>query len=338
MTTNQQMFLYAVEEMNFTRAAERAFVTQQCLSDHIRRLEKTYNVKLFDRAPRLKLTKAGEILYASLMEIQKIENHVEQTISENSRDVSGNISFGLHVERTHLIFPELFSAYHREYPNVKVSLISDQTPRLMSLLENGQLDMMLGLDVPPQEGYAKEKVLDEPAYLFATEKFLKRYIPEWQSGQTWISPGDLSRIPLSCTSYTCALTRHMGQFLTEQNVVVHYICEIGDYQTQLMLCRRHEVAFFCPESFLIERDFIESQKGPEDERVRALRVRGMKSRIRVEMVYSSHHYLPGYAVAFKDMLIEQYRTRVSETKHRYEELVSLAGQEIPPLSAENTDK
>ena len=40
MTTNQQMFLYAVEEMNFTRAAERAFVTQQCLSDHIRRLEK----------------------------------------------------------------------------------------------------------------------------------------------------------------------------------------------------------------------------------------------------------------------------------------------------------
>ena len=57
MTTNQQMFLYAVEEMNFTRAAERAFVTQQCLSDHIRRLEKNYNVKLFDRTPKLKLTK-----------------------------------------------------------------------------------------------------------------------------------------------------------------------------------------------------------------------------------------------------------------------------------------
>ena len=93
MTTNQQMFLYAVEEMNFTRAAERAFVTQQCLSDHIRRLEKNYNVKLFDRTPKLKLTKAGEILYASLMEIQKIENHVEQTISESSKDVSGNIIF-----------------------------------------------------------------------------------------------------------------------------------------------------------------------------------------------------------------------------------------------------
>ena len=181
---------------------------------------------------------------------------------------------------------------------------------------------MLGLYIPPQEGYAKEQVLEEPAFLFATEKFLRRYIPEWKSGQTWIAPEDLSRIPLSCTSYTCALTRHMGQFLTEHNVVVHYICEIGDYLTQLMLCRRHEVGFFCPESFLIEEDFIESQKGPAEERVRALKVQDMSSRIRVEMVYSSHHYLPGYAIAFKDMLKEQYQTRVDEIRRRYEEIVS----------------
>lgn len=30
MTVNQQMFLYAVEKMSFTRTARRAFVTQQC--------------------------------------------------------------------------------------------------------------------------------------------------------------------------------------------------------------------------------------------------------------------------------------------------------------------
>ena len=39
MTTNQQMFLLAAEELSFTRAAARAYVSQQCLSDHIRRLE-----------------------------------------------------------------------------------------------------------------------------------------------------------------------------------------------------------------------------------------------------------------------------------------------------------
>lgn len=69
MTVNQQMFLCAVEEMNFTKAAKRAYVTQQCLSDHIRRLEESYGVKLFHRTPKLALTQAGELLYQALCQI-----------------------------------------------------------------------------------------------------------------------------------------------------------------------------------------------------------------------------------------------------------------------------
>ena len=39
MLIGYEMFLLAAEELNFSRAAERAFVTPQCLSDHIKRLE-----------------------------------------------------------------------------------------------------------------------------------------------------------------------------------------------------------------------------------------------------------------------------------------------------------
>lgn len=35
MLIGYEMFLLAAEELNFSRAAERAFVTPQCLSDHI---------------------------------------------------------------------------------------------------------------------------------------------------------------------------------------------------------------------------------------------------------------------------------------------------------------
>ena len=53
MTTNQLMFMYAVEEMSFSKAAQKAFVTQQCLSNHIHRLEVSCGVKLFERTPHL---------------------------------------------------------------------------------------------------------------------------------------------------------------------------------------------------------------------------------------------------------------------------------------------
>ena len=39
MDTDSEMFLLAAEELNFTRAAKRAYVTQQCLSAHIKKLE-----------------------------------------------------------------------------------------------------------------------------------------------------------------------------------------------------------------------------------------------------------------------------------------------------------
>lgn len=47
MNNGFKMFLLAAEELNFSRAAHRAFVTQQCLSDHIKRLEETYHVLFF---------------------------------------------------------------------------------------------------------------------------------------------------------------------------------------------------------------------------------------------------------------------------------------------------
>lgn len=52
-------FLTAAEEMNFRRAAERLYITQQSLSAHIQRLERQYDVILFERKPRLMLPPRG---------------------------------------------------------------------------------------------------------------------------------------------------------------------------------------------------------------------------------------------------------------------------------------
>ena len=52
-------YLVAAEEMNFRRAAEKLYITQQTLSVHIQKLEKQYGVQLFERKPKLMLTPAG---------------------------------------------------------------------------------------------------------------------------------------------------------------------------------------------------------------------------------------------------------------------------------------
>ena len=58
MNISLEYFLAVAEEESISRAAERVMVSQQDMSNHIRRLEKQYGL-LFERRPRFALTPAG---------------------------------------------------------------------------------------------------------------------------------------------------------------------------------------------------------------------------------------------------------------------------------------
>ena len=49
---NLGYFLVAAEEVNFTKAAKRLYISQQSLSNHIANLEKEFDVMLLTAPPR----------------------------------------------------------------------------------------------------------------------------------------------------------------------------------------------------------------------------------------------------------------------------------------------
>jgi len=66
-----ETFLAVWKEKSYTRAAEKLFVTQPAVSQHIRHLEERLGAPLFRSAGRqLFLTEAGTILYRYAASVQ----------------------------------------------------------------------------------------------------------------------------------------------------------------------------------------------------------------------------------------------------------------------------
>ena len=71
---NLEYFLVAAEELNFTRAAKKLFISQQSLSNHISNLEKEFDVVLFNRTSPLTLTYAGHSLKARARDLLNLRD------------------------------------------------------------------------------------------------------------------------------------------------------------------------------------------------------------------------------------------------------------------------
>lgn len=70
---NLHYFMVCAEELNFTRAAKRLFISQQSLSNHIKKLEEEYGVLLFNRGTHITLTEAGSCLYRNARDLVRLQ-------------------------------------------------------------------------------------------------------------------------------------------------------------------------------------------------------------------------------------------------------------------------
>jgi DNA-binding transcriptional LysR family regulator len=76
-----RLFVAAYEQRSFTGAANREHATQSGVSQHIRKLEESYNVKLFFREKgRIVPTPAGDAYYARCIELLRLIEAGKSTI------------------------------------------------------------------------------------------------------------------------------------------------------------------------------------------------------------------------------------------------------------------
>lgn len=176
-----EYFLLTAEEMNFTRAAERLYISQQALSSHIKRLEDEYGVRLFERKPALHLTLEGEQMAFYGKQILDSEKKMRAAFSDISVNCRAALKVGISRLRSNVFFTDIWKYYHPSHPNISIELIDGNSAYLDELLQAGKLDLYLGVNIPVNSNQHRIELAREAMYCCFTRSLLAQYYPEtWQ--------------------------------------------------------------------------------------------------------------------------------------------------------------
>ncbi len=139
-----RIFLTVVEEGSITRAAERLYLTQPAVSQHIRALEKMLGVKLFRRGRRgMVLTPAGKRLVSYAEQMLRLAMEARQAVLAVSGDGEATLLLGASPGAGSCLVPQWIHEFRTAYPNIRVMLRTRPTPEIVRGMHKGELEMAI---------------------------------------------------------------------------------------------------------------------------------------------------------------------------------------------------
>ncbi|GIK67400.1 MAG: LysR family transcriptional regulator [Chloroflexota bacterium] len=122
MELRQLRYLLVItEEQNFTRAAERLFITQPALTQQIQKLEQEVGSRLLDRSLRqIRLTPAGEILVHHARQIMQELAEASIALHELNGLQRGIITIGTVQTVNHYLLPTALAEFANRYPAIQL--------------------------------------------------------------------------------------------------------------------------------------------------------------------------------------------------------------------------
>ncbi|MEM7522326.1 MAG: LysR family transcriptional regulator [Pseudomonadota bacterium] len=149
--TALRSFMTVADEGKVTAAAARLNLTQSAVSMQLKRLEEGLDKSLFDRSGRgVSLTAEGELLLGYARRMITLNDEIWSRMTHE--DFEGQLTFGVPHDIVYPHVPEVLRRFNREFPRVKVSLVSSFTKRLIEDFSAGGADLILTTETERQAG------------------------------------------------------------------------------------------------------------------------------------------------------------------------------------------
>lgn len=242
--TGLRYFVAVAEGLNISKAAEKLFISQQSLSNHISRLESELNVRLFERNPRLTLTYAGVCLLRIARQILDLEKQIHSQIDDITNERAGSLSIGLTRIRARTILPQILPSYSKRYPHVEVHTTITDNQELQTKLLSGELDLIICNNPPLTANTTHIPLLEDKFCVIVPLEFIVKKYPDtyesairaYQNGREF--PADFFNNAPVLMSTGTNVRSTTDRFFQKNGSFPKIIMESSDIETLFSLCER----------------------------------------------------------------------------------------------------
>lgn len=160
MTITQLHYVLAIaEHKNFTKAAEKCFVTQPTLSTQIQKLEEELDVLIFDRSKKpIELTEVGRKIVQQAKNIVNESDRIQDIVDQQKGFIGGEFKIGIIPTVMPTLLPMFLKTFIKKYPKVKLKIEELTTEDIIFKINEGHLDAAI-VSTPLENETIKERVL-----------------------------------------------------------------------------------------------------------------------------------------------------------------------------------
>lgn len=160
MTITQLQYVLAIaEHKNFTKAAEKCFVTQPTLSTQIQKLEEELDILIFDRSKKpIELTDVGRKIVQQAKNIVNESDRIQDIVDQQKGFIGGEFKIGIIPTVMPTLLPMFLKTFIKKYPKVKLKIEELTTEDIIAKIIDGHLDAAI-VSTPLENEKIKERVL-----------------------------------------------------------------------------------------------------------------------------------------------------------------------------------
>lgn len=229
-----EVFVQVVNDKSFSKAAEKLYLTQPSVSQHIILLEQELNTKLIIRTTKTVYpSKAGKLLYRYAQEMLSTRRRALEMLRQSRCDFDGNVTIGAVYIYTRHLLPPLMADFSNKYKKVQYQIFSNNSINIVQKIIAGDVEVgFTGILV--QSSHCISKPLTDDKWIIIT--------PNRPDYRQFVKEGfPVTQIPLErfiCREPGSGTRKDMDQFLEYLELDVgdlQIIAELDDTESIISL-------------------------------------------------------------------------------------------------------